>query len=137
MDTTTFLWVLTCVTSRRLTVTSPNVSPMRTTSPTLKARVYVRIVPAMMFESAVEEENETSRPRKSEIPWNAGVCEPGIYGKAPTKATASSNARTSLYVGSAQSAGNEERRMLPTSISLKTMRTTLNTRKVVRAMTAR
>ena len=137
MDTTTFLYVRTCVTSRRLIVTSPNVSPMRTMSPTLKARVYVRIVPAMMFERAELEESETSRPRKSEIPWNAGVCEPGMYGKAPTKATASSSVRTSLYVGSAQSSGNEERRMLPTSISLKTKRTTLSTRRVVTAMTAR
>ena len=69
---------------------------MRTMLPSLKARVYVRIVPAMMFESAELEESDTRTPRKSEIHWNAGDREPGIYGKAPTKATASTSARTSL-----------------------------------------
>ena len=77
-------------------VTSPKVSPMRTMLPSLKARVYVRIVPAMMFESAELEASDTRMPRKSEIHWNADDCEPGTYGKAPMKATASTSVRTSL-----------------------------------------
>ena len=65
--------------------------------------MYVITTPATMLAIADEEPNETSTPRKIEIPRNAGVCDPGRYGKTTTAPNTITKNRTILYVGIAQS----------------------------------
>ena len=61
-------------------VTVPSTSPMRTKSPSRRAREYVIVKPLMIWFTRPLEPSVTMRPRNTLIPLKASVWLPGRYG---------------------------------------------------------